>query len=119
MKYKKYSPEGFENIRVLSMNYAISLLILGLVGSLIQGFGRQYYLLLMSFLVSMYLMIPGITMFTRPWISQAWLNALSFLLIPNNPWEELPGEIKALVFISSSISLLAGILVLALSVLTI
>ena len=119
MSLKKYTPKGFDNVRALSMNFAIFWFVFLLIGFAFQGVDKRFYLLFMSFLFSVYLIIPGITMFTRPWISQAWLNALHSLLIPNTPWEELPVEIKVLVFISSSISLLMGIVALILSILTV
>lgn len=119
MKYKNYSSEGFEDIRALSISFAISLFVLLLIGLPIQGVWKRYYLLFTSFLASLYLMIPGIVMFTRPWISQAWLHALHSRIIPDTPWEELLGDMKVFIFLGSSISLLAGILIFILSVLNI
>lgn len=118
MQNKKSSSERFENARLISIVYFVVILILILMGISIPGLWKKYYLLILQLLGGIYLMIPGLTMFTHPWISQAWLNALHSRLVPNTSWDELTGETRALIFIGSSITLLAGSLILILSILT-
>ncbi len=97
--------------RSISIGTFISIVFLVLSGAL---FKISVLFSTTTYLFILYLIVPGIMIPKKPWLSYAWIGWLTPILFPPIPWEGLSTLKKTLVYTQSIGSFLAGILFLIL-----
>ena len=61
------------------------------------------------FLAFIFFITPGLTIWTAPWISLAWLRGYNSIAIPQEPWDKLNGWDKGYIYIISVLELMVGL----------